>query len=204
VADDDDLTQWTPAGGERLRAAAAELADAVTAHAAAVSAVTGEHGVPDVLAAHDRLLPAVLAYADAQFDLTGSDFPFGVLHEFAADDDAADDDAAGDELADPGDDADVPTAGVTVSGVTEVSVLQRHDLQVTDEAAVLAAAGQPELGQALAGLARAGGWDALGDTPGLRSTARSVLVVGSDLVPGAETEEDGGELLYSQQDVFPG
>jgi hypothetical protein len=73
VADDDDLTQWTPAGGERLRAAAAELADAVTAHAAAVSAVTGEHGVPDVLAAHDRLLPAVLTGHRARRGRLGGD-----------------------------------------------------------------------------------------------------------------------------------
>ena len=194
VADDDDLTQWTPAGAERLRAAGAELAAAVTAHAAAVAAVTGEDGVPEVLAAHDRLLPAVLAYADAQFDLTGSDFPFGVLHEFAGNED------------------DVPVASdpapvgapPALSGTTEVSVLQRHDLQVTDEAAVLSAAGEPDLGQALAGLARTGGWDSLGDAPGLRSTARSVLVVGSDVAPGEEPDDEGGELLYSQQDVFPG
>ena len=195
MADDDDLTQWTPAGAERLRAAAAELAAAVTAHAAALSAVTGEDGVPEVLAAHDRLLPAVLAYADAQFDLTGSDFPFGVLHDHAEEED---------------DDVPVVPAasdGVPVpetSGITDVSVLRRHNLQVTDEAAVLAAAGEAELGQALSRLARADGWDALGDVPGLRSTARSVLVIGSQLLPGEDPDDEGGELLYSQQDVFPG
>jgi len=193
---DDDLTQWTPADAGRLRAAAAELAAAVTAHAAAVSAVTGEDGVPEVLAAHDRLLPAVLAYADAQLDLTGNDFPFGVLHEYA------DEDVVPDEVPDtPGTRDEVVPA---ISGTTDVSVLRRHDLHVTDEAAVLAAAGEPELGQALARLARTGGWDALGDVPGLRSAARSVLVVGSALVPGEEPDDADGELLYSQQDVFPG
>ena len=190
---DDDLTQWTPAAAERLRAAAAELAAAVTAHAAAVSAVAGDDDVPAVFAADDRLLPAVLAYADAQFDLTGTDGPFGDLD-------------AEDEVVDLGVDLGgpvVPGAAPELSGVTDVSVLQRHDLQVTDEAGVLAAAGEAELGQALARLARAGGWSALGGEPGLRSTARSVLVVGSVVVPGAEPDEDGGELLYSQQDVFP-
>ena len=198
----DDLTQWTPADAERLRAAAAELAAAVAAHAAEVSAVTGEDGVPEVLAANDRLLPAVLAYADAQFDLTGNDFPFGVLHTYAEDEEAdTDEDDTGEDAP-----ADVPGHPVApaLSGTTEVSVLQRHDLQVTDEAAVLTAAGTSDLGEALARLARTGGWESLGDVPGLRSAARSVLVVGSAPAPGAEPDDEDGELLYSQQDVFPG
>jgi len=208
---DDDLTQWTPDGAARLRAAAAELAAAVTAHADAVTAVTGDDGMPEVFAASDRLLPAVLAYADAQFDLTGNDFPFGVLHSYEDDEaDEADDDAgAGDD-------------GPAGSGTTEVSVLQRHDLRVTDEAAVLAAGrraylrttpgggegdGGTDLGRALSQLAAADGWNSLGDVPGLRPTGRSVLVVGRELDPGADPDDDadeGGELLYSQQDVFPG
>ena len=193
----DDFTQWTPADAERLRAAAAALAAAVSAHAAEVSALTGEDGVPELLAANDRLLPAVLAYADAQLDLTGNDFPFGVLHAYAEDEEEdADEDVPADALP--------VSQAPPASGVTALSVLQRHDLQVTDEAAVLAAAGEVDLGQALARLARAGGWNALGGEPGLRSTARSVLVVGSAAAPGEEPDEEGGELLYSQQDVFPG
>jgi hypothetical protein len=202
---DDDLTQWTPADAERLRAAAAALAAAVTVHAAEVSALTGEDGVPELLAANDRLLPAVLAYADAQLDLTGNDFPFGVLHAYAEDEEEdADEDVPADAL--PAPEAVPPVSGVTALSVLVVgsSVLQRHDLQVTDEAAVLAAAGEVDLGQALARLARAAGWNALGGEPGLRSTARSVLVVGSAAAPGEEPDEEGGELLYSQQDVFPG
>ncbi|GAB4079568.1 hypothetical protein GCU67_02725 [Modestobacter muralis] len=203
----DDFPQWTPVDAERLRAAAAELAAAVTAHATAVSAVTGEDGVPEVLAANDRLLPAVLAYADAQFDLTGNDFPFGVLHAYAEDEEADTDEADTDED-DTG--VDVPAAVPDVavvpatSGTTDVSVLQRHDLRVTDEAAVLAGAGEGDLGQALAGLARTRGWDSLGDVPGLRSVARSVLVVGQQAAPGAEPDADDGELLWSQQEVLPG
>ncbi|MCZ2805309.1 hypothetical protein O2W18_09355 [Modestobacter sp. VKM Ac-2983] len=218
---DDDLTPFTPAGADRLRAAAAELAAAVTAHAEAVTAVTGEAGMPEVFAASDRLLPAVLAYADAQFDLTGNDFPFGVLHGYAEDDEQDDEPQVGDAAV--GDAAD---GAATASGTTDVSVLQRHDLRVTDEAAVLAAGrraylrSQPDgdaaaavadvadLGRALSQLADADGWDAVGETPGLRATGRSVLVIGRELAPGADpdddTEDDGGELLWSQQDVFPG
>ena len=210
---DDDFTPWTPAGAERLRAAAAELAAAVTAHAEAVASVTGDAGMPEVFAASDRLLPAVLGYADAQFDLTGNDFPFGVLHTYAEDDtDGPEDDAAVEVPADHTGDAG--------SGTTEVAVLQRHDLRVTDEAAVLAAGRRAQLrsapdgdepadegtdlGRALSQLAAADGWDSLGDVPGLRSTGRSVLVVGRELPPDADPDDDdGGELLYGQQDVFP-
>ena len=220
---DDDLTQWTPDGAARLRDAAGELAAAVTAHAEAVTAVTGDAGMPEVFAASDRLLPAVLAYADAQFDLTGNDFPFGVLHSYADDEDDVADDEADDE-ADDGTGTGSGDEGPAGSGTTEVSVLQRHDLRITDEAAVLAAgrraylraapdggegegAGGVDLGRALSQLAAADGWNSLGEVPGLRSTGRSVLVVGRELDPGADPDDDadeGGELLYSQQDVFPG
>ena len=212
---DDDFTPWTPAGAERLRAAAAELAAAVTAHAEAVAAVRGDDDVADVFAAGDRLLPVLLAYADAQFDLTGTDFPLGVLQD-AVDDEDADEDGDGASVGVVG--TAEPAEGGTsaAAGTTEVTVLQQHHLLVTDEAAVLAAgrraqpdgegAEGPDLGQALSRLADAGGWDSLGDVRGLRPTARSVLVVGRDVVPGrdADDADDEGELLYSRQDVFPG
>lgn len=234
---DDDLIPSTPAGAERLRAAAAELAAAVTAHAETIAAVTGDAGMPAVLAAGDRLLPAVLAYADAQFDLTGSDLPFGLLHGYAEEDGHDDepevaeaahgDGAFGNGAFGDGAFGDGADGGTIASGMTDISVLQRHDLRVTEEVAVLAAgrrayprerpddddaaaaaADVTDLGRALSRLAHAGGWDAVGDTPGLRTTGRSVLVIGRQLAPGADpdedTEDDGGELLYSQQDVFPG
>jgi hypothetical protein len=87
----EDFTAWTAEGAARLRAAGAELAAAVTAHASAVAAATGREEFVQVVAASDRLLPAVLGYADAQFDHTGTAFPFGVLHEYAEQGDDDDD-----------------------------------------------------------------------------------------------------------------
>ncbi|MGN6610922.1 MAG: hypothetical protein ACTHLJ_04045 [Angustibacter sp.] len=72
-----------------MRAAAAELATAILAHAEAVAAATSDADVRDVFAASETLLPVVLAYSDAQFEHTGNAFPFGVLHQFEDDDEAA-------------------------------------------------------------------------------------------------------------------
>jgi hypothetical protein len=130
---DEDFTPWTPEGAARLRTAAAELAAAITAHAEAVTAMTNNAGITEVFAASERLLPAVLAYADAQFHYTGNGFPFGVLHDYAEDGD------------------DVPAADLALEaaarGVGEetpepsvgISVLQRHDFRIIDEAAVISA-----------------------------------------------------------------
>jgi hypothetical protein len=116
---DGDFTPWTAEGAARLRAAAAELTAAITAHAEAVTAVSKDADITEVFAASDRLLPAVPAYSDAQFDYTGNGFPFGVLHQFAEQDE--------DESADEPE----PAGGI--------SVLWRHDYQVTDEGAVMSA-----------------------------------------------------------------
>ena len=155
---DEAFSPWTPDGAARLRAAAAELAAAITAHADAVTAATKDAETAHVFAAGDRLLPAVLAYADAQFDYTGSGFPFGILHQYTQQDD---EDGAGEEHRGP-------TSGI--------SVLQRHDYQVTDETAVLVAgrrayldvwpdddeaaaeADVTQLGRALYQIAHADGW----------------------------------------------
>ena len=82
MLDDDtaDFSPWTPAGGAALRDAAESLVTALREHAAAVSAVVGTEGTvgtAEVLAAGARLAPALLAYADAQFDHTGTWYPFG-------------------------------------------------------------------------------------------------------------------------------
>ena len=208
---DEHFTPWTPEGAERLRAAAAELAAAITAHAQTVTAVTKDADITEVFAASDRLLPAVLAYADAQFDYTGSGFPFGVLHQYAEQDD--------DEA--PAEDEPEPAAGL--------SVLQRHDYQVTDEAAVLsagrraylrawseddeaaAAADVTHLGRALYQIAHADGWHSLDQVEGLRPTGGCVVVVDREETLGPDPDEwpedlfEGeGELLYKQEDVFPG
>jgi hypothetical protein len=206
---DETFAPWTAEGAARLRAAAAELAAAITAHADAVSAVTTQTAITDVFAASERLLPAVLGYADAQFDFTGNGFPFGVLHRFVDQDDE-------DEPADE----PQPAAGI--------SVLQRHDYQVTDEAAVMtagrraylaawpeddeaaAAADVSHLGRALYQLAHTDGWHGLGDVEGLRITGGAVVVLGREEILGSDPDdwpEDlfGGEgnVVYQQEDVFP-
>jgi hypothetical protein len=204
--DDDDFTPWTAQGADRLRAAAAELAAAVVAHADAVATVTSHARIQEVYAASEGLLPAVLAYADAQFDYSGAGFPFGVLHQFADDDE--DDD-----------EREEPAAGVTV--------LQRRDYRVTDEAAVMdagrraylrvwpddddaaAAADVTHLGRALYQLAHADGWHGLDQVEGLRTTGGAVVVLRQDKLLGPDPDEwpeelfdDDAQVLYSQDDVF--
>lgn len=195
-----------------MHAVAADLAAAIAAQAEAVTTVTGETGVQDVFAASERLLPAVLAYADAQFDYTGTAFPFGVLHEYAEREDEEEedeDDRTGDQ----------PTRGV--------SVLQRRDYRVTDEAAVIAAgrraylriwpadegaaaaADVTHLGRALYQVAHADGWHSLDQVDGLRPKAGRVVVVQHEDLLGPDPEEwpdglfpDDAELLFEQRDVF--
>ncbi|MBB3676282.1 hypothetical protein [Modestobacter versicolor] len=172
--------------------------------------MTTNAGISDVFAATDRLLPAVLAYADAQFEYTGNGFPFGVLHQFAEQDDA-----------DGPEDEPEPAPGI--------SVLERHDYQVTDEDAVLAAGRRayrdawPEddeaaaaadvthLGRALYQIAHVDGWSALDEVEGLSVTGGAVVVVARDEVLGPDPDEwpeqlfdDGGQRLYEQRDVFSG
>lgn len=195
----------TPDSAARLRAAAADLAAAITVHADAVTALTVGAGITEVLAPGDHLLPAVLAYADAQFEHTGNSYPFGVLHQFV----------------DGEDDPREPATGV--------SVLQRHDYQVTDEAAVLAAGRRAYLdtwpgddeaaaaedvthvGRALYQVAHTVGWAGLGVVDGLRPTGGAVLVTTQDDVLGPDPDEwppdlfaDAGELVHRQEDVLPG
>ena len=206
---DDDFTPWTSEGAARLRVAAAEFAAAITAHAEAVTSASTNADVTTVFEASDRLLPAVLAYADAQFDYTGNGFPFGALHAYAEEDDEEEtEEATG------------PTAGI--------SVLQRHDYVVTDEAAVLSAGRQAYLrawpdddevaaaddvthmGRALYQVAHADGWR-LDQVEGLRPTGGCVVVVDREETLGPDPDEwpedvfEGeGQLLYKQEDVFPG
>lgn len=217
VTDEDagDFTPWSPDGAARLRVGATELAAAIVAHADALAAVTSHAGIQDVVAASERLLPAVLAYADAQFDYTGNGFPFGVLHQFADDDENADDDEYEDDV----DDEDASAAGVTV--------LQRCDYRVTDEALVMdagrraylrvwpddddaaAAADVTHLGRALYQLAHADGWHSLDQVDGLRATGGAVVVLQQDELLGPDHDDwpedlfhDDAQVLFSQHDVF--
>lgn len=119
---DDDVDPWTPAGAAQLIAAGDALADAVREHARALAALTNSRDIQAVFVASDVLLPVVLAYADAQFNLTGNGFPFGPLHDFADDED---------------EDEDEQEEDAAVVG-TGLSVVSRQDFVVTDESAVLA------------------------------------------------------------------
>ena len=208
---DDDFNPWTADGAKRLKAAAGELSAAITAHAEAVTAVTRQSDIGQVFAASERLLPAVLAYADTQFEYTGNAFPFGVLQEYAEDEDEEDEDER----------ESLPTDGV--------SVLQRHDYAVTDQAAVMAAgrsaylrvwpeddeaaaaADVSHLGRALYQLAHADGWDSLNDVEGLEPTGGCVTVVRPDELLGPDPDEwpedifdVDAELLHEQRDIFAG
>ncbi|HEY3437244.1 MAG TPA: hypothetical protein VGK35_06110 [Actinotalea sp.] len=88
--DADDFSPWTSAGASSMREAADDLVQALNAHVAAVTAVQGHEGTADVIAAGARLVPALLAYADAQFDYSGTWYPFGALVAGEDDDDPTD------------------------------------------------------------------------------------------------------------------
>lgn len=155
------------------------------------------------------MLPKVLAYADAQFDYTGTAWPFGSMHEIDPDNDDDEDEDEGQR----------PTSGV--------SVLQRTDLAVTDEIAVLAAGRAAygrvwpdddaedaardvtHLGRALYQLAHSDGWDNLDEVEGLEVVGRIVLVHRQDELLGEDPEEwpeepfhMPGEALQSQFDAY--
>jgi hypothetical protein len=204
-----DFTPWTPEGAARLRAAAEALATAVRAHAESVIAAADQRDAPQVFAANDVVEPAVLEYAEAQFDFTGIGSPVGYLDDSEEDHDG-DDDAVRAE----------PKAGITV--------LQRRDYAVTDEAAVLAAgraaylkvwpdddeaaaaADVTHLGRALYQAAHAGeGFADLDEMPGLVPTGGAVVVVRQDeLLTGLPDDWPhdlfgvDGEQLYEMQDVY--
>lgn len=118
---DDHFEPWTESSAATLLAAGDALADAVRMHALALAESSEAQNIQAVFTASDVLLPIVLAYADAQFNLTGNGFPFGVLRAWA--DDEEGDSETGEEE---------PVVG------TGLSVLSRQDFLVTDKSAVLA------------------------------------------------------------------
>jgi hypothetical protein len=206
---DDDFTPWTADDAERIRRAADALIDAIRIHAATVTSVTSDADDDDVRSAGDRLLPAILAYADAQFDYSGTGFPFGVLYQYA------DDDKEEEGL------AEGPSSGV--------SILQRRDFAITDEELVMRAGRQAyretsgeddpaavaaevsHLGVALYEIGHAHGWDSLLELDGLQPRGGVALVLSSeDLLssdPGEWPEEDlfdhdEERLLFRQDDVY--
>lgn len=207
---EDNFTPWTATGAAALLAAGEALAIAVRKHARVVAALTESQEIRAVFPASEALLPVVLAYADAQFDLTGNGFPFGPLHDFADEEDEGD----GDQ--------EEPVIG---SGL---SVLSRQDFVLTDEAAALAAgraayaevwpqdpptaAAQDvtSIGRALYQFAHLNGWDKIGEMPGMVPTgATTVVQAHEDLLRGDPDEWPerpfavDAPILYSQSDVYP-
>jgi hypothetical protein len=78
---------WSPESAAAVLAAGEVLAEAVRAHARAVASVSDEAQAQSVFEAGETLLPAALAYADAQFDHSGAGWPLGVLYQLVDDDD---------------------------------------------------------------------------------------------------------------------
>jgi hypothetical protein len=210
--DDDDLDHepWSSEGAHRVLAAAERLTAAIKVHADSVTSATAHSELPAVFAASSALLPAVLEYADAQFDYTGNGFPFGVLHQFADDDSDDSDEHDQDETR--------PASGV--------SVLRRHDYRITDEEAVLAAGRAAYLrawpndterdaavdvthiGRALYQVAHADSWDSLDRLDGLRRTGGIIRVIDQAELLSAEPDDwpsdlfaTYGENVYEQTDV---
>ncbi|MGB2977137.1 MAG: hypothetical protein WBB78_01310 [Propionicimonas sp.] len=207
--EDDDFTPWTEDGAKRVRRAADALTDAIRVHAAAVTRVTSDADEDDVRAAGYQLLPAILAYADAQFDYSGTSFPFGALYEYTDDDHEEEDLGEG------------PRTGV--------SILQRRDFPTTDEQSVMeagrqayrevsgeaepdaAAAEVSHLGVALYEIGHARGWDSLEQLDGLTPRGSVALVLASEDLLGSDPDEwpeedlfahDEERLLYRQDDVY--
>ena len=205
--EDDDFTPWTPHGRARLRLAADRLLEAIRTHASSIRDISSDDGAAEITAAGNHLVPALLAYADAQFDYTGTAFPLGALYELVNDD--------AEEDADPD-----PVGGV--------SILRRTDFMVTDAGSVMkagrkayrrstgkakkkSAAHVTHLGEALCQIAHADGWDSLIQVQGLQPIGGIVLVQSSEELLGGDPDEwpeddlfnhDEDRLLYRQDDVF--
>jgi hypothetical protein len=214
---DEDDTQWTDEARESFRTAAANLVEAVRAHSAALLELTGADADAEAIAeAGEQLEAAATAYADTQFEFTGTVPPLGLDEEddYSYDEDLyyddleedAEEDAADDGLEDAEEDieeSDEPAAKLTV--------LHRIDFVVTDEPAVIQAgkeayadgwdsdeddAGEEEpvdvadLGAALQQIQQAGGIEALADTPGLASAGAVTWVLeATDLLDEREPDE---------------
>lgn len=209
-------TQWTAAARTAFASAGDHLLAELSAHIAFLSTADRETSWAKNVEIYGVLKQAAIAYADAQFDLTGNFGPFGILEE-----------RGGDEEDDDEDDDREPQP------TSFVSVLQRADYAVLDEETLVAAArltfleNRPgesaenaqsqvsHMGAALYELAHANGWDSLEDVPGLTPMG-SIIQVLEPLEPiefsegPSETEEPdpgfsvGGLVLYTEQNTYVG
>ena len=211
----DDDEQWSPAARQRFAARVGALAEAVRRHGDAILALSGRQAeVPVLFAANDVLAAAAEAYADAQFDLTGT------LPSFETYDDE-------------GDDVDDDDAEELPPPVARLRLVRRTDFAVTDLDAVLAAGRAAylrvwpddtaedaatdvdHLGRAIYQLEHAAGSAALEEIPGLapRRSVTWVLDVSDEPEPSGALPADPaaepiepspypGRLLHQLDDYF--
>ncbi|MBG6215359.1 hypothetical protein RCH23_003299 [Cryobacterium sp. CAN_C3] len=204
-------TQWTPAARTALMTAGVELLASISAQLEFF--LTANLGTPwaDKLRINEAVESAAIVYANAQLELTGNAFPFGIIISEHEDDNADDED-------DEDEDSQL---------ISRLSVLQRADYGVVDEGEVLTAGrtkflenrpGESEsnalstisnLGAALYELAHADGWESLDRAPGLVPLGSIIQVLEPadeiQLTEGhpevAEPDNNfsaGGSVLYTE------
>jgi hypothetical protein len=180
---DENDTLWTDEARESFRTAAANLVEAIRQHSAALLELTGTDADTEAIAeAGEHLETAASAYADAQYEFTGTVPPLGLDEEDEYYYDSDDDLDAEPELEEAGEPG------------LKLTVLHRADFVVTDELAVIQAGKEayheswdPEddeepvdvtdLSEALQQLQQAGGIEALADAPGLTSAGATTWVL---------------------------
>jgi len=209
----DEDTQWTAEAGARMSSAGGELLAALSAHIELLSKATLTTPWTEIFDGNIAVEQAAIAYANAQFDLTGNSGPFGEVKEWEDEDEDEDED----------DDDEQP--------LSFVSVLQRADYGVLDEQAVLEAgrlkflenrpgqsesnaqSGVAQIGAALYELAHADGWDSLSKVAGLTPMGSVIQVVvpveAIELQNGlSESDEPdgafsvGGVVLHSEANYY--
>lgn len=175
-------TQWTDQARERFRAEAAALAQAVLQHSEVLLAMNGRQAeFPALFSAGDVLGRASVAYADAQFDYTGTFPPLGL-----PDNDDDEDEEDDEELAD---DEDIPETAA------KLHVLHRADYRITDPDAVMQAGRRAyrelwpddtdedaefdvsHLGRALYQVQHAGGVAAFDVTSGMQAAGATTWII---------------------------
>ena len=214
---DEDGAQWTDEARESFRAAAANLVEAIQRHSAALLELTGTDADTEAIAeAGEQLEAAATAYADHQYEFTGTVPPLGLDEEdeYSYDDEFEDTDAEleadeldDDELDDEDLDADDLDENLEEAGepAAKLTVLHRVDFVVTDEPAVVLAGKEAyhdsyddeaepvdvaDLSTALQQIQQSGGIEALADTPGLASAGATTWVLdATDLLDEREPVE---------------
>jgi hypothetical protein len=216
--DQDEIEQWSQAARDRLALAANELTETIQVHVRTLLAMQGRQSETGaIFESSNDLGRAASRFADAQFDLTGIAGPFGVL---------AQPENEGESEGDGG--PPMPQAAVGEG----LSVLRRDDYIVVDPERVIAEGRRSylkvwpndteedalsdvtDLGRALYQVAHAGGWDALTKLTGLQPTAKVTWVIHDvEVIRGAPegwpadpflTEHRTDNIIYAQDDVFPG